>query len=243
MTVERRQTIGELDEFRIVCDSCGEATEWTENDLDPLEVRVSCRIDVVDGKDVCAVCAGRFSVGLALGAMAAATGAKVSPEEVVEMADNIVGDERVGAGARPLSGQSVCVTGRVTAPNGRHVPRDEMIQLIGALGGHFVPKPNLADVLIRGDTGVHGETNKVREARRHGAEVRDQSDFWLGVQDDVDKNGKAAAWKQKAKARKASRPTRKAKRREPDLPSAAAVEELKGLLSSTLREFDDIDDI
>lgn len=243
MTVEKREAIGDPAEFRIVCDSCGEATEWTEDDLDPLEVRVSCRIDVVDGKDVCAVCQERFATGLVLGAMAVASGRKVSPEEVVEMADNIVGDERVGAGARALSGQSVCITGRFTAPNGRHVPREEMIHLIGALGGNYVPKPSMADVLLRGDTGVHGETNKVKEARRYGAEVRDAADFWLGAQDDVDKNGQPMTRGQKFAKRVNERASEKRARREPDLPNAVAVEELKGLLSSTLAEFDDIDDI
>lgn len=71
-----------------------------------------------------------------------------------------------------IARREVAMTGRMS------YTRESMQGLVRALGGYTTNRvTSQTEVLVVGDTGVHGETNKIQAARQRGVRIITEDEF------------------------------------------------------------------
>lgn len=85
---------------------------------------------------------------------------------------------KLATGIKPLINES-SLAGEVVAVTGKlGVTRDRVEQLIVDCGGRFSPRlTSEVTMLVTGDTGRHGVTRKLEQARRFGADILSETQF------------------------------------------------------------------
>ena len=193
MTIQLQHPLGKEAEFRLSCDNCGAETGWIDAhrmSVEQLEKAARMHSQEYQGAKV-HVCDGCFrgvstepNVLMALVAldgpvpMASPTisgQTDWADKKYVDAATRVAGIvvSSQDAGPNRLFRRTFAITGALSKN------RDKIINLIVVLGGTYTKNAVQADVLIVGDTGIHGTTRKMKS---FGGQTWKQERFWRNVE-------------------------------------------------------------